>query len=823
MVCVIAIAASAWGQVVRRDSGRGAAGLQVDPIVAIERLQQASPITDGLTITVFDEKDQPVAGASIAAFSNKALLSKESQRTRKELGQKYGMNWLWMMLAFSGRHATRYVTRKDGTVVIPNAESNIIVAVSNRRAATKRSRRGATEIDLEIKPLDEIIVHVIDEEKKPARGIPIAVMNNFFDPSRFGQSSSPIAWTDRDGMAYVPKVISVIATSKIRLGVLFAGKERISQPLNPKEHDGEIIRFEVPAYGQIKVFHYLEDGRPAANVQSASVRLIDPFTVKWSEGTFTAAVVEPNGATFPCVALNHEYEVTLVTTTGENIKTRSQGPTRARELKVLTTTSTEDIATPAISVRLVDTDGKPITNETVSVAFVNPERADVRAMKTDGAGRLKLIIQEHFGDDHNIELYLLRRDRNPAGAQKTFRERPSRSQDLGDIRLEKEPIVLAGTVVDPDGKPLSGVLIEASGMFSRSSRSSSGSRKYTGFSKKTDAQGRFEIRHLSGEIPPFEIRLKGWCLASTLDFGVGDKDVKIVLEQAGSILASVKNPPHDGNIYLRLEGQGEQKHVWIPKSGKITISDLAPGRYSLSLSGDSGALHMVEDLHVKEGEALKDPRVQDLDWMPYIDTLEIEAVDETGQSIKDGEVSLYHQTEGGGWSGTSGVIEKGKPFRHLISKKLSYIAEVKAKGYGRTIIKKAKGKIRAVLKPLIPIPITVRGKLNIPKDARLQVGLEAVRNPNDLPIWNEPRTKVIVDGKATATAENFGKHKLILQVVLARGDGDYQPTSIPVQHHQPEISVTRKTKESGVEVIVNNDLLDSIESMIEQARELRKR
>lgn len=214
--------------------------------------------------------------------------------------------------------------------------------------------------------------------------------------------------------------------------------------------------------------------------------------------------------------------------------------------------------------------------------------------RTDGSGRYRFDEIE-LGD---YELVLTHPDRAmPASFQVQLR---GRDQEL-DLALPSASVV--GRVLDEEGSPLAGATVWITAVAGRGSSALS----LGGFgglpasaregAAKTDAQGAFALRGVAtGTALVVEARRDDRCPARCAPFELAPEErsrsVELRLELCGRIAVEVVRA--DGSpasfclLAARYEGEGagavQDRREFVPEGGRIELTGLRPGPWSLSAS-----------------------------------------------------------------------------------------------------------------------------------------------------------------------------------------------------------------------------------------------
>ena len=812
-----------------------------DPFQTIERLRLTEPAAEGVQVEVLDPDWEPIAGASVGFVSNDLLHDPKTRQLRSTLGRQHGEE-LFMKLGLVGKYGTRFRSGKDGMVILPNDEAGYLVAIwtkdGQRYAATKNMRKGAGELTLELEALEEIAVRVVDQRGRPVSGLPVSTSAWRGD---LNHGATVAGWTDRKGIAYVrSRFMGQVVVESLTVGVVFVGDESVVETVDLSDGLPEdLVELQMPPFGQIKAILYDEDGKPSTKVRRATIEIVERFGEKHRYESWSAPIVDPDGVTFPAVALNQDVKIQLrLEDSHQQVTVEGAGPRQPREMTILTPEAGPKAVTePTLSVRVLDSSGEPVKAEELGVAFVDGDYARAFTRRTDKEGQLDIVVPSRHRESDGVWVYIMRRglgDESVSLGGMSFAlpdETPSGRLELGDRKLEEEPVRLAGQVVDLNGQPVSGVEIKADRIFRRSSSSWSGDAKFIGQVGHTDADGKFELRHVFDEMGDLEIELEGHYVKDMPGWALGDVDVKFVVAPAGKVHVSIKDPPDDA-FHLTLANDAEPKRDWDAwlhsRNGKMEASwEVPPGTYALYSGRSSAEDAIVDKIQVEAGKSVEDERLAELDWTQFMTELSIKVVDEQGKPLPHAEVMVWQQKGNRrGWSGSGTHLDdEDATSKQLVSKDAKVVVHVEAKGYAEFIVHQdVEQDLDVVLVKLQRLEVKLDGDLELPDNMRLGITLvqenENQKKLKDSPVQvGKPEPEAFFAGVARPCFDGDAECEIWLTLMRAKRDGEWRPKQLRISHHLPNFKVTEETLRQGLKIPVDDDLRAEIESAVEQLQE----
>jgi hypothetical protein len=217
-----------------------------------------------------------------------------------------------------------------------------------------------------------------------------------------------------------------------------------------------------------------------------------------------------------------------------------------------------------------------------------------------------------------------------------------RDTDVGDVRLEPEPIVASGIVVVPEGTEMPfGVMVTAALMAGSVEAS-------VVLETSMSAHGSFEVRSaVRGGMIALRAGIDGAWRSGDLLSGplvtvpVGTRDVRLLLVRGGSIRGSIvgaeSKPP---TILVTCSGNADSNGgaMWVGP-GPFAFERLQAGRYRIDVrpSGETQLpLLAIDGVMAGAGEEARDPRVQSIDVTELVRRVRIDLVDQDGRAVLEG-------------------------------------------------------------------------------------------------------------------------------------------------------------------------------------------
>ena len=228
--------------------------------------------------------------------------------------------------------------------------------------------------------------------------------------------------------------------------------------------------------------------------------------------------------------------------------------------------------------------------------------------------------------------------------------------DLGVFRIQTDPLVVGGTVVDSVGKPMRGISVSLLADPDPNSDSQEFMSLQT-LGTQTDKEGRFALRGITERREvSLKIRSETHALAHPVSVPVGSDNVKLVVEAAGTLQGWLRidegQRVEDFLLSALESATGEstnisfETHAGGAEPMKFRKKGLRAGQYRLKVASHvipGLELAAVEGLVVEGGGLCKDPRIQGLDLRGRLRPVEIRVLDEQGKELSNASVEISGQ------------------------------------------------------------------------------------------------------------------------------------------------------------------------------------
>lgn len=281
--------------------------------------------------------------------------------------------------------------------------------------------------------------------------------------------------------------------------------------------------------------------------------------------------------------------------------------------------------------RLVGPDGHALADARLELVWrsVHSDRdVDWRHFsgETDDEGRIALERPPFDRPGRSLGLRILAvRGAGPKLASQWIEISEPLARDLGEHRLDVLPPLVAGSVTEPDGTPVSGATI-------RLERGCADDREVvwnrTTVSATSDAEGRFEL-YGEAELEPASCT---WRFAVTVSEAtharatrhaveLGTREVRLTLARAGSIelaiVAAAISLPFDGTVSISRRDASTPDTLERActlsslEPNHFRFARLAPGEWDVHVRSSSGqVLAEVSRVRVPEGATADDRRLE---------------------------------------------------------------------------------------------------------------------------------------------------------------------------------------------------------------------
>lgn len=610
------------------------------------------------------------------------------------------------------------------------------------------------------------VIQVVDGSGVPRAGVPVAVL-------RVRDGSRAVEWrgttSGPDGSAVLPASgfgDEGSAPGSRRFAALGFPSAVPAVVLETDALLAEPVRLALPPTAALEIRLVEADGSQFHGIASLFVGAVTPGPAGAHVG------IESHDGLARCdfVGLGLELCIEVRAQGRETTTVRIEGPRETGASKAV------DIrlppAEPAVRIRLLDGEGRPLVRLPVT-AFLHRVYGSLSwTLSTDDEGRIEIGIPRDSGvrspamiGPLPLSLWI---DGGDRGAELMLpSELPPGPSDLGDVRLDRGPILVAGRVVDGRDRPVAAAAVKVA--IARGSLAVSDCDTHR---LKSDEDGAFALR-LNRNVVEVRLFAEAEDHASGPEITVppGTTDARILLRREGAIEASLRThagfpcelvratlrrrvPPEWEGVPSRWDGTPNA-------AGGIRFGGLLPGTYALSLRapGDPAPLGTWEGLVVAEGETTRDVRLEEIDLRDRVRTVSVTVLGPGGGPASKGTVLV--SPERAEAAGVMGFTLDGGPLRILTSEP-SFDLLIEAEGCRRTRVDGIATDRTIRVEPRIPVRVRFDPELARRRDGlvvRLELEVPG-RDPDTL-------TGSFVDGNLFAV-------QTILPLWLERPRGSVQ-------------------------------------------------
>ena len=591
-------------------------------------------------------------------------------------------------------HGRVLTTDEAGRVVVPAPDAHALVAArSGEMVGTLWVHAGMTTARLVLHRPGQVTVIVEDASGTPCPDVKVLLVED----SKYGRS--PRAWmtTGPDGSATFPDVAAgprdhADAVRGVTVALAFAPPPYVR--IDPRAPPPAPVRLVLPPSGSVHCHVVDESGRSVTDVESVLLRVprdgTHEYFVQDEPGKFDDARATPAAGTavFPHVGIGLDLEVEVASAAGTRttVTQRLRGPSRAGEVTQVDVTV--GAARPVVVGRLVDAKGGAIADLQLFADVVEPgnETLDMGdcdmscTSVTDAAGRFRFALDRRPGATPSARLHLGRAFHGKGGSWGVRGialialpgTLPSGETDVGDVVYRGTEILVAGVVVEPDGRPLQGVWVRAmeprrvsvpAVSHGPMVRLASGrSPDDTVDVVRTDAEGRFRLTGARLESTvELGVEADGWFVAEEASFDVGATDARIEMHRAGGVAGSIHvaegmdptdvrvliqgDPQRNGDMDYRFGDDG----LWalVRADGTFEVRTLRPGTARVVVRrgwGPGAEIARIDGVVITAGEITRDPRLQAIDPASGRSKVTVSVVDREGRPVYGAQV--HHRPAG---------------------------------------------------------------------------------------------------------------------------------------------------------------------------------
>ena len=596
-----------------------------DPFAVLAAKEPQEPAAGGIRVVVQKPDGTPAIDA-IVVFT--PWSDDEAARAEREAAKQRFPTDEPLRFALLAANGTRYRVDERGASRVP--KQGHVFAFVGDVAARQYVSEDSTEprIVLQLALPQTIAVDVVTADGKPAVGVPLAVR----DAPR--HSSDPEHATGVDGTATLRLLRVRPATAFVELQV--ATRSKLQAPMPAK---GARLRLQLPPTTAIDAT-FAGDLVPGAELD---------WQLQCGENAPTIAGQRKGerSARWPFVEVGAAFTITVQSANLDLGTTNGTATADAAPVALERTQSA-----PTFAMQILDPDGKPARHVDVDPHWRSKGgTANTWGSRTNGEGWIELAMPPHFVGQGDVEIRLLLAPaaRGPmlGFGNVTVQAKGKVRTVLPPLRCERPPVLAAGTLVTPDGKPMPDFVL---------SLYSPTYQRVT-----TDAAGRFEVLGVEDGLP-LQLRLESdWCFATgqpwIAQLTSGTKDARLVVQRAARVRFGADLPSDlHTRIRYRLEpASREGERIDLQSLGAHGLY-VPPGRWNFVAHLDDRELLELPDLRADSGVETHDPRFMAFDWRAYAVLVKVTVRDAKGAPCDACNVWLRNGGSGSARTPTNGVL-----------------------------------------------------------------------------------------------------------------------------------------------------------------------
>lgn len=670
----------------------------------------------------------------------------------------------------------------NGDVEVPPFRA---LAAARGRLGDLRGRAAVVEgkpATLRLSP--ELAVSVVAADGKPQAGIPVTLItSDSFFPFERGLTLS-------DGIARLSAEVTTVdlgedsrprsATASVVLALPLGPS--IGASFDPEEIPRKPITLVLPKACRVRVLLVRSDGTTFTGAAAVGLKSGAPLDgLGPMEGRSSEVAATAGMAYFPHVGLTGSLNV-LVVPSDPSLQSSSaviDGPRGEGDEVVAKVVC----GAPAFIARgrLVTPDGEAIGRMELSAKLsTEPEDDDPNRTwsRTGVDGRFMIRFD---ADPPTPRTKLILNIVEPREDVVEDADRPSEvvvplpspippSVDVGDVTVKRLPIVVAGRVVDSDGRGIPQAFV-------RPRRAEPGpqgdSYWISNLGARTGVDGAFEIRGNTSETRLAVVAWSpGWACEAPIRFEAGARQIEIVMLKAGGIAGSIVGLegvngtalPFSDPVAVTVSGSEVERWArklgeWDPTgfairvtNGKFERRDIPPGNCAVHFlfAGVPEPLVTVPDVLVVAEGVNRDPRLQNVDVGRFMKSTIVTVVGVDRKPIAGARVGARPE---GDASVAFTTMESGQDGRVIFKMPTSALEIVGAKkGYRHAVVHGSVENTVLTLTKATPCPVAIRLAEGVslpdpPFHFRVELRMTAGRLQlsSEEAEWTDPRNEGITE------------------------------------------------------------------------------
>ncbi len=711
---------------------------------------------------------------------------------------------------------TEYRSDSQGLVRLPQAQSTSATAsvIQGRLEGNMRIPQdaGSEPLVLELYPVTELTVEVVDQHGNAAAGVPVAWKR---------QLASLADFAVKTGINGHARMRLMFARGSTRIGpkgyVVIALPMACHVAVDLDRDMKQPVRLVLPATGALDVTLQDVSGQ---RLDLGHVIIHDHLSgaakpARWMQASILASMrFEEGRFSFPAVGLERRFDI-VVHAQGRSAPFMISVLGPKTEGETVRATLQEQAKQRIVSFRLLDSHRIPMADTPLRFSLHTLKRGRSQSygtsVRTDMLGKLQIILSDPHEKKSVRRLSLNRRTRgwvpidDPSATVVVDLSRPFPMglTDLPEVVMTSAPLVVAGMVTTSTEEPLSDVVIRASEPESTSSGPGLVLDQDVLRSESAD-DGGFAIRGLwQNREVSIAAKKKGWFLASPARVEVGTTGLRLTMARTGSMRGNISGDlPATQLRFVMVPrvpiGSARRFKARLQKNS-FRFSDLPPGAYEfrVRLQRVSEAVFTLP-VEILGGTESEPPLLQDLDLSDQLRLVSITVLDPQRQALagvkvwRRGSPGLAIETNDSGVARILCPCEGTDLAVNLADYQRVHLVGVVS---DKTIVMK------------LPIDVQVRVDGTWPEDGTMTLSFEEKAQVKGL--WRDrsrPERPVVRDGTSTLRFPAPGAYLVHLAFAVAPDNRDEGATSSPqLLTFMPAVEVTIRDHSDQTPIFIKVD------------------
>jgi hypothetical protein len=384
--------------------------------------------------------------------------------------------------------------------------------------------------------------------------------------------------------------------------------------------------------------------------------------------------------------------------------------------------------------RVLDPRNQPLAQSQVEVEItMHTGRSSISTggerLPTDAEGRVRMPLLDRWYAGSTLVLGLTH-ETGLAAEVDLSREFPPGEADLGDVAMKVPPVLVAGRLVDVDGKPVSYAQVKVE---THAGNDPSATQWWPILWANSGEDGSFSFAEgTTASDLRLAVSSQDFIDPEPLPFARGARDLMIVLERGGALAGSILAP--EGLSPTTFELRCGSQESWdnsgaIEADGTFVLRGLAPDSVDVSVCLVPGQARL-KDIHgvaVVDGETTRDPRLQGIDCRDLLSALHVSVKSADGLPADGGWVRVLGST--GREAGF--LIEQGKAL--VLGPREPLDLEINVPGHRIERRFDVRSDLEVALQAAFRVRLELAREVELPAEpTRLQVRLERLSGPEDM-------------------------------------------------------------------------------------------